>query len=589
MGYVVEMRDVSYRYPKAEKNILINVNLSVEKGSFLVVMGPVGAGKTTLALCLNGLIPQLLEGKLTGDINVSGMDLRRYRVQTMSKHIGLVLQDPETQIFGMTVQEDVAFGPRNLGIPAAEIHNRVERALDLVRLKGYEKRNTSELSGGEKQRLAIAGVLAMQPEILVFDEPASELDPAGRAEIYAAIDNLRSQQSLTIIVIEHDNEDIIQRADQVIVVNHGQITWQGSPTELFRSIPLLHRFGIKPSPVTQIGWDFCQKGWIQPEQIPLDVPGAEQMLRTVLLRQGQPRKDYLATSQSGINSRDKQEPVLLEVKDLSHQYSVHFTALNAVNLTVNQGEFVALIGQNGAGKTTLAKHFNGLLKPSSGDVVVNGMNTKQFDTSRLAQVVGYVFQNPDHQIFSVSVEKELEYGLRNAGIQEQEMRRRVNEVLQFTNLEQYRHAHPFSLGKGQRQIIAIASILALRPKLLVIDEPTTGLDWTGARQMMDLIQKLNKAGTSIVMISHDMEIVARYAKRVIVLKDGAIILDDKTRQAFTNLELLKQAYIVPPQIPRLAHKLMGLGLVDWGTQGIPLDENEFMQTIPWKPEDQTCL
>lgn len=589
MDNVVHMCDVSYRYPKAEANTLINVNLSVQKGEFLVVMGPTGAGKTTLALCLNGLIPQLLEGKLTGNISVAGMDLRKYRVQTISKHVGLVLQDPETQIFAMTVEEDVAFGPRNHGVHAAEIQARVKKTLSLVRLNGYETRNTSELSGGEKQRLVIAGVLAMEPTVLVLDEPASELDPAGRAEIYATIDNLRSEQDLTVIVIDHGNEEIIQRADQVLVVNQGELAWQGLPEELFRNIPLLHRFGIKPAPVSQLGWELCQKGLIQPGEIPLDIPAAEQMIRTVLVKPMKSLPDNLANHQRSMDGPAAPAPILLEVRGLSHRYSSELTALKSIDLTVRQGEFVAIIGPNGAGKTTLAKHFNGLLKPSAGDVVVSGMNTKQYETFQLAQIVGHVFQNPDHQIFSVTVEKELEYGLRNAVIQQNEMRRRINEVLQFTNLEQYREAHPFTLGKGQRQVIAVASILALKPSLLVIDEPTTGLDWTGARQMMALIKKLNEAGTSIIMISHDMDIVASYAKRVILMKEGKIVLDGDTKNVFTNQALLEQACIVPPQITRLSHRLVDLGLADWMMQEIPLDENEFLQAIRVQPENRLCL
>ena len=594
MEYAIELHDISYSYPRSDVKSLKNISLAIEKGKFVVLMGPSGAGKTTLSLCLNGLIPQLLEGELTGKVIVANKDVRKYRVQTMSKHLGLVLQDPETQIFGLTVEEDTAFGPRNFSVPVEEIRRRIDEALARVRLQGYKQRNTQELSGGEKQRLAIAGVLAMQPEILVLDEPASELDPAGRKEIYETLDNLRKEQNLTILLIEHSSEEIINRADEVIVVNQGEIAWRGAPGELFRNIPLLRRFGLRPLPVSLVGWELYQKGLIGSPEIPLDVSEAEQMIRRLFGERGQltnrdqsfmasnQEQAILGNNQSPLNDlgrnmcRPKNEklPALIEVSNLSYQYNSTQKALQGVNLAIQAGEFVALIGENGAGKTTLAKHFNALLKPTCGDVVIDGMNTREFTTPQLAQTVGYVFQNPDHQIFSVSVEKEMEYGLKNIGLREREIKERIDEALQLTGLAEQRKTHPFSLGKGERQMIAVASILALRPKILVIDEPTTGLDWAGIQKLMALIGQLHKSGTTIIMITHDMELVAQYAERSIVLKDGGIFLDGKTREIFADFEVLGQTAIVPPQIPRLTARLKDLGL-----QQILLDEREFLNVF----------
>ena len=560
MNKAVEIKSLTYRYPKAQEPSLKNINLSIERGKFIAVMGPTGAGKTTLSLCLNGLIPKLLEGELTGNVTIAGKDLSKSRVQEMSQHIGLVFQDAEAQIFGMTVREDTAFGPQNLSLPVEEIHERVRWALEKVRLKGFERRNTSELSGGEKQRLAIAGVLAMQPEILVLDEPTSELDPEGRSEIYQTIDDLHLEKCLTILAIEHNSEEIVKRADEVVVMNQGGIAWRGEPEKIFRNIPLLGQFGIKPLPVSILGWKLYKKELIAFDEIPLDVPTAEMIVRDLFKEHGRSLFNNLSIQQSGVKLQDKKAQPLLQITGLSYQYKSGQNVLRAIDLTVKKGEFAALIGRNGAGKTTLAKHFNGLLKPTAGEVIVDEMNTKDHHTSRLSGVVGYVFQNPDHQIFSESVEKELQYGLKNAGFNGSEMSKRIDEALKITGLAGKHHLHPFSLGKGERQLLAVASILALKPKILVIDEPTTGLDPGGIKKMMSLIKRLHDDGTTIIMISHDMELVEEHAERVIVLEKGEILLDGKTKQIFSNFEVLREASLLPPQIARLTKSLEDLGL-----------------------------
>jgi len=556
----IKLINVSFRYPSAVEPCVKNVSLSIEKGKFVVLMGATGAGKTTLSLCLNGLIPQLLEGELTGQISVAGHDVRKTAVQSLSRVLGLVLQDPETQIIGGTVEEDTAFGPRNFLVPLGEIKWRVIETLEKVRLKGYNERSTEELSGGEKQRLAIAGVLVMEPEILVLDEPTSELDPIGRSEIYETLDDLRWKKDLTILLVEHSSEELIKKADEVIVLNQGEVAWRGVPSELFRNIPLLLQWGIKPLPVSQIGWYFYEKSWISFDEIPLDIPSAEGLIRELLPKyghwrshaQGQGEREFCLLMQEPHLS---EKVIAVQVSDLIYQYNSGQSALKEINLTIEAGEFVAFVGQNGAGKTTLAKHLNGLLKPTSGNVIVNGMNTSQYDTSHLSKTIGYVFQNPDHQIFSVTVEKELEFGLKNAGFKGKEIKERVDQVLQYTGLERYRSVHPFSLGKGERQMIAVASILVLKPKLLIIDEPTTGSDWVGIQTMMGLIRNLHDAGTTIIMISHDMDLVAQYAKRVIVLKDGRILLDGTPQDVFSNEQILHHSAIIPPQLCRLSSQL----------------------------------
>lgn len=569
MENALELLNLCYRYRHAESLTLKNINLDLERGKFVVVMGPAGAGKSTLSLCLNGLIPQLLEGELSGRLTVAGQDVSRQPVQALARHIGLVLQDPETQIFGRTVAEDTAFGPRNLAFSEMEVERRVAEVLKLVALQGYDQRNTAELSGGEKQRLAVAGVLAMGPEILVLDEPASELDPQGRVDLYAALDELRRKRNLTILVIEHNVEEVIERADEVVVLNEGEIVWRGLPADIFRQVELLRQLGIKPLPVSELGWDFYQRGWIESEEVPLNLSAAVNVVRKIVMGRSESPEPAIALAvpaeqvlAQAIPDRPviAQTPVLLTVSGLVHRYPSGQTVIKDLDLSVREGEFVALVGPNGAGKTTLAKHFNGLLKPSDGDVIVDGINTRHIETAGLAQTVGYVFQNPDHQIFAVSVEKEIEYGLRNVGLGHQEIRNRLDWVLDLTGLQEHRTDHPFTLGKGKRQLLATASILALKPKLLVIDEPTTGLDWNGTQAIMSFIRELNRHGTTIVMITHDMEIVARHARRVIVMNQGRILSDAEPRSLFTNSSVMQEAALVPPQIARLSQDLTDLEL-----------------------------
>lgn len=568
MEKVIELKNVSYCYPRAAVKSLKRVNLTVEKGKFVVIMGRTGAGKTTLSLCLNGLIPQLLQGDLTGEVIVAGKETGNYRVQELAKQVGLVLQEAESQIVGRTVEEDVAFGPRNFGVPMAEVHRRVEQALARVRLREHNKHSTVEISGGEKQRLVIAGVLAMEPEIMVLDEPTSELDPEGRVEVYRALDDLRCESNRTLLVIEHSSEEILQRADEVIVLNYGEIVWQGPPKSLFRDIPLLQEFGIKPLPVSLLGWEFYQRGWIELENIPLDVASAESLVRGLISHQ-KPRqeknpwtkpKEIKEAHHERMEGKGGQGSPLIQISELVHQYESGQIALRGIDLTVRKGEFIALVGSNGAGKTTLAKHLNGLLKPTQGEVIVKGMNTKEYDTAHLARTIGYVFQNPDHQIFSVSVEKELEFGLKNAGFNSGEIKNRIAQALELTGLEEYREVHPYTLGKGERQLIAVASVLALTPEILVIDEPTTGLDWKGVQRIMELLNQLHKKGTTILMITHDMDIVAEYTERVIVLQKGRVLRDAPTWEALGNPDILRQAAILPPQIRDLSQRLLDLGL-----------------------------
>lgn len=557
MNSNILLENVSYTYPNSENKVLKEISCEIEEGKFTVVLGRTGAGKTTMMLLLNGIIPQLLEGKLEGKIHVANLDLSKYRVQTITRNVGLVLQDPESQIFGRTVEEDVSFGPRNYLVPRDEIFKRIDESLARVRLSGYNKRMTSQLSGGEKQRLAIAGVIAMHPSVLVLDEPTSELDPLGRDEIYKTIQDLSNEKNLTILVVEHSSQEICERADNIVVVNDGRIAWTGKPKDLFRDIEVVNKNGIKPIPVSIIGWTLYKKGYIKKEEIPLESNQAFDIIKGLL--KGRKIIDNSANreiyNETGTNKKQ-----IVEVKDLTYTYESGKKALDDISITIHEGDFVALIGQNGAGKTTLAKHFNSIFKPASGKVFVCGKDTADYEPENLAQYIGYVFQNPDHQIFSSTVYKELEFGLKNTGLPPEETVKRISEVMEITGISHLKDEHPFSLGKGERQKIAVASILALNPQILVVDEPTTGQDWDGINAMMNLIDTLHKKGTTIIMITHDMDVVARYAKRTIVLNEGKVIADGNTADVLADTATLNKSFVDTPQIIELSKLLMELGL-----------------------------
>lgn len=556
MESIVKMTNVSYAYPNTEKKTLSQIDFEAPKGKFTVIMGKTGAGKTTSVLCLNGIIPQLNEGELSGQIEVAGLDTSKYRIQTLARYVGVVMQDTSTQVFGSTVEEDVAFGPRNYLVPRQEIVRRIQESLHRVRLEGYEKRQTSQLSGGEKQRLAIAGILAMQPKIIVLDEPTSELDPLGREEIYTTINDLNTEQDTTILAVEHSSQEVCEKAEQLIVINDGKTVWAGDPKVFFRDERLVTENGIKPLPVASVGWRLQKAGLLEQSQIPLNVDEAYERICALL---GERRICQPVNEPEGEQS-DLTRGEAIRVLNLSHVYENGKQALTNVNLSIQRGEFVAIIGQNGAGKTTLVKHLIQILLPSTGSVSINGEDIKSKNSIELTKVIGYVFQDPDNQIFSNTVYKELEFGLKNINLDEAERKRRIEMALSLTGLAGKEEEHPFSLGKGERQMIAVASILVMQPDILVIDEPTTGQDWAGINRMMSLVNTLNQNGTTIVMITHDMDIVAKYASRTVVMTGGQVILDGKTRDVFSDTDALKAAFVVPPQCVQLSKKLAANGL-----------------------------
>jgi energy-coupling factor transport system ATP-binding protein len=544
----VSVQDLGYRYRGQQKPALQGVDLEVAEGEFVVVMGPSGAGKSTLCVALNGLIPHFFRGRMEGEVKVRGRSTREGKVGEFAREVGLVFQDFEAQLFSTNVALEVAFGPENFAVEHDEMERRVKSVLGRVRLEGFEDRQPATLSGGQKQRLAIASVLAIEPRILCLDEPTTDLDPAGKLGVFEIAEELKDRDDVTLIVVEHETEETLD-ADRIVVLREGEIIADRPAREVLRDVELLEESGVMPLQVTRF---FHEMGLWQ-AQLPLTPEEGSQEFR----RRGwriNPDHHRALVAEDGQRAEEYGEPII-EVEGLSHRYPNGFAALEGVDLTVREGEFLAVLGQNGSGKTTLVKHFNGLLKPTEGTVKVEGEETTEQGMLRLGQRVGYVFQNPDHQIFSETVFDEVSFGPRIREMDEAEVRERVDEALGAVGLEGRGDDDPFGLTKGERQRVAVASVLAVRPEVLILDEPTTGLDYAEQRSMMDLVKSLNEAGSTIIVVTHTMWVVAEYAHRVAVVRDGRISLQGTVREVFAEEDELHDAALRPPHIVSLGNAL----------------------------------
>ena len=560
------VENLSFQYNRSPELNLEEINLQVSKGEVIGVLGVTGAGKTTFMRTLNGLIPQFFEGKISGKVLVQDLDTQVYRIQSLVRRVDFVFDDPETQIFGINVKEDVAFGPCNFGLPKEEVFARIKKSLNLVGLEDYEERATENLSGGEKQRLAIAGVLAMGSEILVLDEPTAALDPLGKEAVFQIVELLK-KQGMTVLLVEHETEDMAAQVDRVIILDHGRIIYRGETRDVFQEVPLFSKYHLRPPEVAEFGWRLYEKRLISKDEVPVTEEEGVALIKRLLPSMAPPStinaiKVDKSEGKGKIIQSGNAAPqeVMIEVKDLSFSYIKKQPVLKGINLQIHQGDFLALVGQNGAGKTTFCKILTKLLAADTGKVTFKGEEINKFSHVRLAKHLGYVFQNPDHQIFSSSIKEELEFGLINQGLGEAERRERIEKVLHIVKLDKPLTTHPFNLGRGERQRLAVASILVLEPEALIIDEPTTGQDWQGTRNIMELIKDLNRQGHTILIITHDMRLVAEYCNRVVVLNKGTILADETPRQLFTKPDLLKEARLRPPQISRIVHQLADRGV-----------------------------
>jgi len=551
MSTAISIEDLTFTYPQSEYPALRNIQGQMEDATTVVVMGHGGAGKSTFCCSLNGLVPRFFRGKYQGRVLVKGNEVAQHRVSEMSRTVGLVLQDFEAQLFSTNVELEMAFGPENHCLPRSEIERRIQRYLAFVGLGNLRHREPATLSGGQKQRLAIGSVLALEPKILVMDEPTTDLDPQGREEVLSIAESIREEGRM-LLIVDHESETAT-RADQVWLMREGRVVAQGSPAEILLDVPLLKSCGIKPLPTVEL---FGAMGW--PGR-PLTVEGA------IALIQKQNLSERRGLKFTKPPSENPKAPPILKAEGLKYIYPAHqVEALCGIDLCIQEGEFIAILGQNGSGKTTLAKHFNGLLKPTSGQMLVQGRPTKKYTHRELARRVGYVFQNPDHQIFARTVKEEVGFSLKMLGEDPQTIEKRVAEALEVVGLHGYEGKVPFTLTKGERQRVAVASVLSARPQVIILDEPTTGLDYDHQRNMMEMLKDLNRSGHTVIIITHSMWVAAEYTKRTIVLKDGCIISDGPTRLVFADEAQLARASLRPSPLVQLSNWL--------GTQALTVDQ-----------------
>ena len=491
---VIKLENVSYSYPRSGKWALKNITLDVAQSELLAVMGENSAGKSTFCKLINGIIPHSQGGQLRGSVTVDGIITANSTVPDLARKAGMVLDDPDIQLFTDSVLHEAAFGPENLLLPPEEIEQRVKRALAAVGLEGYEERSPMTLSGGEKQRLAIAAALAMEGKILVMDEPVCGLDPAGAAGFFSVLKSIREKHRLTVIMATHDSEKALEFADRVCILKDGAVAACDTTQRIFCNSDLLRENGIRP-----------------PAACALDGFMAGKVAELPVFT-----KDVSIT--------EEQRPTI-RIVNLSHSYDSINNSLEDVNVSIAQNDFVAIIGQNGCGKSTLLKNICGLLRPSRGEIFIRGNNLKDLPLSAISAEIGFVMQNPDTQLFTDTVYSEVSFALRNAGMPEAEIRHRVDAALSAVGLEEQRDAFPLALNRGDRRKTVIAAVLAMGSRIIVLDEPDAGLDYRGSRRIMDIAGDLNSQGYTIIFVSHNMPLVEEYARRLIVMSGKSIIMD----------------------------------------------------------------
>lgn len=496
---MITVRDLSWQYePLVDGgkpvDSLKHVSFDIKSGSFVGVIGPTGAGKSTLCMALAGIIPNLADGTMTGLVEVNGMNTSRHSVSALSERIGYVQQDPEAQLFCASVEDEIAFPLENRGIAPDIIDKQIDVMLDLVGMTGYRKRVPTSLSGGQMQRVAIAAALAAEPDVLILDEPTAALDPEGKQEVFDVLERIRQTRSMTVIMAEQDTEHIAYWADQVLFMVNGELVRNGDASLFVREKGLLESSGVQ----------------VADDPLP----------QVKAVQQGKKHK------KDKKNQPERSKDVVISLDHVSYQYERGGNAskaLDDVTFDIERGSFIGLIGRNGSGKTTLAKHLNGLIRPTQGTVTVDGLDTSKHSVGEMAAHVGFVFQNPDHQIFCSTTKEEIAFGPAALGLDGATVFKRVDEMLTLFDLHRYEDVSPATLGYGERRAVALSSVLAMRTPILVLDEPTAGLDHRLAARFLGTIEKLNQRGVTIVMISHDMRAVYRYCTHVLELEDGKVV------------------------------------------------------------------
>ena len=588
---LIEVKDLKYRYPGTTELALDGVSFTVEKGEFIGIAGENGAGKSSLSQALLGLIPQFYKGAYGGSVTVCGMDARSTPVSELCRHVGLVFQNPFNQLSGAkdTVYDEVGYGLQNLGFPPEEIRTRVESVLRCFGIWEYRDRNPFDLSGGQLQRVAICSVLAMNPDVLILDEPTSQLDPEGSEEVFHTVDEL-TKMGITIIMIEQKIEKLAGYCDRVLLMHQGHVVDYDTPRKIF-SREDLYDLGVNPPAYTR----FARANALVFEDGTLPVTHAETLervkasgadratliasLRTMTAGvqiehpgdRAEPHSDTggqtadadadagtaeasASTSRDHASEASDAAEATFQVKDLRFSYVKGREVLHGLNLALDHRP-TAIIGQNGAGKTTLVRVLKGLLKPDSGEIRYQGENLETKTVAELASRVGYVFQNPDDQIFKYKVLEEVMFGPLNIGMSPQEAEASAHEALRMVGLDEKAGENPYDLELSDRKMVAIASVLAMNTDVIILDEPTIAQSWNGREKIREIMQAKAAEGKLVIAILHDMDFVASSFDRVIAMAHGEILADGTPAEVFRNHPVLEKSALAAPPLYELLEEL----------------------------------
>ena len=564
---IIELKDVSFSYADSARPALGHVSLAVTEGDFVGVIGPSGAGKSTLASVMSGAIPHHFTGQLFGATLIGGQDTCDITLTDISRIVGSVLQDIDAQMVASVVEDEMLFGLENFGVPHAEIEERISQTLATVGISDLRDREIATLSGGQKQKVAIAAILALAPRVLVLDEPTAALDPASSTLVFETLRQVNELAGITIVVIEQKVALLSKYCRRVLVMNEGALAFDGEPHEVFSHAAELRAMGVDSPRVARMANSLAQRGIIAAGTAPcLNVAEAKELVAGLVSGHTSAadgaqadEKNVLLAARAGSRHVPAARPhaegaqPVVELSGVNFAYPNGGASVNDLEMAVYPGELVGIVGQNGAGKTTLTKLLNGLLRPASGTVRIAGMDTRDVPTSAIAARCATLFQNPDRQICKDTVLEEVAFGLTLHGVSEEEARRRAAAAAERFGLPL--DESPFSLSRGQRQMVALASVVVLDPEVVLLDEPTSGLDYRECMTVMETVREMAERGCAVIMVCHDMEVVSDFAERLVVMASGRILARGVADQVFADKELMQAAYVEPPQIVALSAEL----------------------------------
>ena len=531
---IISFENFGFQYTAQAEPTLYDINLKVRKGEKILIAGPSGCGKSTLAHCINGLVPNSYPGKATGTLTVGGKNALELGLFGLSKIVGTVLQDSDGQFIGLTVAEDIAFALENDCIPIPEMHAEVERIADLVDIKRVLKHAPHEISGGQKQRVSLGGVMVGQVDVLLFDEPLANLDPATGKQAIVLIDEIQKRTGCAVIIIEHRLEDVLYRSvDRIVVMGDGRILYDGDPDTMLCG-DLLQKSGIRePLYVTALKYAGVS---LTPDMRPSYLPELK-------LNDAQKEQVRAWFSAQPAVAEAPETPVLLRVEDLDFTYDSGHHALRGISALIHKGEMLSIVGTNGAGKSTFSKVVCGFEKAQSGILELDDIDLNTLSIKERADHIGYVMQNPNQMISKTQIFDEVALGLRNRGVAEEEIRPRVEETLKICGLYPFRNWPVSALSYGQKKRVTIASILVLRPEIILLDEPTAGQDLKHYTEIMDFLSELNRQGVTVVLITHDMHLMLEYTPRAIVFNAGQVIADRSAAEVLNSPEIVEAAHL----------------------------------------------